>query len=480
MNAEAEKDQGIIHVYAKIIIAFLFVVFLYIICRFLVKNILYDKLHICEPFMMVFLASEESFVNELEQKGQANAQKDQGTAVSLEELYPFKEHSTEQETVFDERPAIIISAEQKAANYLNKAMSVNNLLKEYSSDYLWNYSGIVTLATDLERLTGWNLYTAKDEDEVIVLNNGYLSNPEMKKTDAEIEAMADSIGALSDFSSENDIPLVFVNLGSKICKSDPQLSPIDHDHSNENGDLLLEALNERGIDTLDMRPLLLQSGRDWYSSYYITDHHWTNDTQIWAASEIARLLNEKYGFLLDMDRLSPEAYEKTRYEDCFLGSTGRALTTAKVSLEDYELILPKYATDYSLRPLGSTQTETGDYERVMFDGEAFEHYLKTNEFEKLNTKDPYHCCNLMNKNIEIINNIADNNIKISLIIDSFSAYLVSYLASCVAETETIYMPHFLGSVYTYLETEKPDVMLILYSQRIISDPNENNHFFDFS
>ena len=78
-------------------------------------------------------------------------------------------------------------------------------------------------------------------------------------------------------------PYLYVTAPFKICQEDPQLPGDWMDNCNEQTTALLERLDGAGLDILDLRRSLHAAGLDHYGSFYITDHHWTMPTGLWAA-----------------------------------------------------------------------------------------------------------------------------------------------------------------------------------------------------
>ena len=81
------------------------------------------------------------------------------------------------------------------------------------------------------------------------------------------------------------------------------------------------------------------------------------------------------------------------------------------------------------------------------------------------------------------NNCATNNKdkKILILQDSFGWYLTTYLACDVGEIDMIHPMKFTGSIRAYVETMKPDAVVVLYCESNIQKINWETHTssFDF-
>lgn len=194
-----------------------------------------------------------------------------------------------------------------------------------SEEGLIFYNGAVELASKLERVAGMEVSAKGD---ILQMKNGYLTYTESECT-------------------------------------------------NENGTALLDALSERGVDTLDFREEMQSDGMDWYASYYIADHHWKTETGLWAAGKLAEKLNEEAGMNFDLSMFQKQNYRFEIFEKCFLGGQGRSVTLVNAQLEDYTRILPAFETNFSLQIPTRSVDLVGGYDRVLFDEEQLERIFHT-------------------------------------------------------------------------------------------------------
>lgn len=97
--------------------------------------------------------------------------------------------------------------------------------------------------------------------------------------------------------------------------------------------------------------------------------------------------------------------------------------------------------------------------------------------ERLETKnyynsDPYHAYyNGLNCALAHINNsrtTSNPNKKILIIQDSFGWCMTPFLSLDIAAIDTIYPEKFTGSIETYIEETKPDMVIMLYSPTSIA------------
>lgn len=82
-----------------------------------------------------------------------------------------------------------------------------------------------------------------------------------------------------------------------------------------------------------------------------------------------------------------------------------------------------------------------------------------------------------------INNLADTDGKRILIIDdSFGNCVISCLALCESEVDSLDLRHFTGSLENYIRTFDPDIVMVLYNAENIGrtvDRTTHTDMFDF-
>ena len=194
------------------------------------------------------------------------------------------------------------------------------------------------------------------EPEVVRLENGYLESA--GNFFYYLTQPDETVAEFSSWVEETlNCPYLYIQAPAKLCALDQeeQLPLPEMTNANQQTDWLLEHLAELGVDTLDLRESLHADGLNHYDCFYVTDHHWTMDTGLWAADVMAAELEERYGLAMDMSPLNPEKYEQRVWEDAFLGSQGRKVTLSYAHPEDFILPVPTFATDLHLTvpPWGS-------------------------------------------------------------------------------------------------------------------------------
>lgn len=125
---------------------------------------------------------------------------------------------------------------------------------------------------------------------------------------------------------------------------------IPYNSFNEQADTLLAWLNFYGVDYVDFRETMKNSGYSFEEMFYLTDHHWTGQAAFCAYQELIDYMNDNYAAGLDQDGFyrDDSNYDIEWVPQSFLGSAGRnaGMLYADVSLEDFQTYTPKYNTNY--------------------------------------------------------------------------------------------------------------------------------------
>lgn len=417
-------------------------------------------------------------------------------SINWAEKYPFAENTAIQVKG--------ISYTKKIKNYIDRARTRVNKIKSgillYTEERLAGKEYISTFADYLESKLnlgdkpGIGDKRAPNDktilgdriiNNIIFLDNNYLTYVESPLDDGIIQENAAAVADFRDFLRERNIPLLYVNAGSKVDPADPQMPGMlrNKENTNQRGDALLQALAQHGIDYIDMRDEMHRAGLNWYDAYYITDHHWKTETGLWAAGIIADKLNNFYGFSFDSVYFNPTSYNMETFPGIFLGNEGRQVSRNFIMPEDYTCILPRFETDFYIEIPSKGVTLDGAYKDTLYDYEHLQTCLKYNDRDFFNKPDPYYSIRWRNDPVGIIkNHLVTNNQgkKILMIQDSFAWYLTTYLACDISEINMLHFG-FEGSIRAYVKEYKPDMVIILYCEKNISKTNWNKHdsAFDF-
>ncbi|MCI2034536.1 MAG: DHHW family protein, partial [Oscillospiraceae bacterium] len=297
-------------------------------------------------------------------------------------------------------------------------------------------------------------------EDVFLLKNGYWAFTKDKISSEETKQTADHIAGLSQYCSEAGIRFLYVQPPAKVSKYDPEIPDGAENYENQNYDALLGELQKLGIPALDLRAQIDAENLDHYSLFYRTDHHWKVESALWACGEIAERLNTIYSCGLDVTKTDKNLYRTKIYRDWFLGSAGRRVSLGCAKPEDFSILLPNFKTALNIRVPNAEINKTGKFEDVIYNKQV----LETKDYYNLSC---YESQLYGNQPLTQIKNEENpGGPKILVLGDSFSLAMVPYLSLTAGETDLIDFRqdqgNFSGSIQTYIDQMKPDVVLLAY------------------
>ncbi len=449
--------------------------FLTVVIRFMTRQILVEKLGWDNQFTHIVFIGDEDMNHRFEDDPNSRP-----VQINWAERYPFPTSDVEE---------VLPTRISQRRSIQRMVSDIEEKIKPYTSGHLLGHMKLTHIGRKYNKRIGFGSLPVKDSDgnTVIMMENGYLTYTQTAYDIDELRKLADSMSDFSSYLKSNDIEFVYVNAASKVCRKDKQLLPGIEEYTNENADHLIELLMERNVDVLDYRPLQEQQYKDWYSSYYVTDHHWKNTTALWAAGILAEYLNTHAGFGFDLSYFEESNYQIDKKDRYLFGGQGRCMTTAIVDPEPFSRVVPRFNTDITLRIPGKDLDVRGTYEQTMIDDNLFNEIAEYSPEDFENKKDAYHTSALSNCAWGNIHNhiTPDNKGKRILILqDSFGWFLSSYLSMDISDTDLINLNSFTGSLRAYIRETQPDAVVLLICERNIRPFDSvsyatHTHFFDF-
>ena len=432
----------------------LFLIFLSILIVMFTRLILVNRMGVQNGFTDFVLG--DAFEDEKNQE--------QGSAfhINWKELYPFESDGITPETK-SRTPAEII---------WSKIGKTKERFEFYSSRALLGYRTYVELAEKYESLVGWNFASYGEYNGVVEMPDGYLTAYVEKR---DVTEQANALIGLDRFCRENGCDFLYIQAPSKVCKYDDRQISGSSDFSNQNADEIIKTIEESGVDVLDLRDSIHDAGFSHHGMFYRTDHHWLTTTGLWVAQRTLEHCNENCGFNADISRLELGRFDQKVYKDWFLGSRGKKVTLSRTSPEDFVLLYPKYETKLHFVVPEEQVDAYGDYSIIYNMEEIAE--------KDLYGKNPYRGYNYGDQPVIQIDNLADTDGKRILIIDdSFGNCVISCLALCESEVDSLDLRYFTGSLENYIRTFEPDIVMVLYNAENIGgtiDRTTHKDIFDF-
>lgn len=320
---------------------------------------------------------------------------------------------------------------------------------ELVQDHAINAWGALQAAMGKRLAFGSTVY-----EDVTLLDNG-------------VATMADQFGDITPgiagaeeayaFAQEIGAEYLFVAVPSKE-RSEEDLPDGVISYANQKYYNMVAALEERNIPHIAMRDHLEADGGEWYSYYYRSDHHWKNNAAFLAYQTLS-----DYMFSIGLDggkreeALQEENYEKKIYEQVFLGTHGRMAGRYYTGLDDYDLWLPRYDTDYTLDVPSEGIHKEGTFEECFVNYQNVAHY----------SFDYYAYYTYLDRDydhIRITNRKNPNGPKLVIIRDSVAVPVSVFLASQCSSIDLIDLRYLSAndSAKDWIREVQPDLLIDMF------------------
>ena len=322
-----------------------------------------------------------------------------------------------------------------------------------------------------QRAIGVTLIRDAGDIDVYRMKNGQLT---YGYPDNDMEYAAAEVTSLDRFVRENGAEFIYVQLPCKAY-SDELMPAGSHTYGYKDADELTQMLRENGVDVLDIRDEIANAGMDTSSLFFNTDHHWKPSTALWAAGVISEKLASKVaGYDYDRAFYDRNNYETTVYEDWFLGSLGRRTGIFFGGVDDFEVILPKFDTDYYLYTESQTNGSVKEREGSFPDALMSLGYLDKKDYFSETTYFTY--MGTEYRLSTVTNRLAPNDRKILILRDSFSCTLEPYLSMSAAEVTAIDLRYYdTLQIKEYIKNNDFDAVMVVYNPSMFREEGA----FDF-
>jgi len=307
--------------------------------------------------------------------------------------------------------------------------------------------------------------------DVYKMDNGKLTYayPDVDMSDA-----ASNTVEFAKAVEEKGATFIYVQLPCKVY-DDELMPPGTHSYADSTSDYILDALEAENIKTLDLRDYLYEQEEESGDIFFNTDHHWKPSAALQAAGIITEELGDAVeGFYVDEECLNEDNFNVEVYEDKLLGSLGRRTGKYYGGTDDFELITPKYETDFNLYTEKQNSGKKGERE-----GDFTKALLKTNYLERNDLFDEMTYFTYIGgeyRKAVVTNNMTQNSNKILMLRDSFSCTLLPFLSlACNQITAVDLRYHDNPELMQIIEDEDIDTVLVVYNPSMFREDGA----FDF-
>ncbi len=348
------------------------------------------------------------------------------------------------------------------------ADSLKENLELYTTDDIIFHDAIVECANAYDALLGWEVHAVSEYNSIIFLEDDYLATCLPRHSDETIHRLVASVSEFNNLLAEHEIPLLYIQMPSKVCIADAANNILDF--SNDNTTRFLEGLQNANISYMDLHPRLHEITDNHHSLYFKTDHHWKPETGLFCAGIICDYLNSAYDFETDITLFNSDNFRYDVFEDYFLGSQGKKVTLARTSPEDITLIYPLENTKFSLAIPSDNIEASGSFD-IIYNYEQ----LDDSDLYEFNPYAAYLYGDNAYTHLVNANVLCDKQILI--IKDSFANSIIPFLSLGIETIDFIDLRYYTESLQDFLEQNEYhyDLVIILYSSHTFGEIDYDSH-----
>ncbi len=304
-----------------------------------------------------------------------------------------------------------------------------------------------------------------EENDVLRLNNGYLTFP--LRYSWVVDDIAEKTLNLKNALEERGVNLLFVLAPAKPAKYDVQTPLFIKDYANDNADRFLEKLDGFGVSYFDLREEMKNDGIAQYDMFFRTDHHWKPEAGLWAARKTSERLNADFGYNINTELLDIKNYETQTYKEWFLGSQGKRVGVFQAPPDDFNVITPKFATDFKFDASDWNVHREGVFQDAMFDISFLDKDLFKMNTYAMYTGSDYPLNTIENR----LYTGDDGGKRIVMLRDSFGCVFAPFFAVGLPELYTIDLrANKQDDMFQYILDLNPETVVILYNAGDMNAP----------
>lgn len=348
--------------------------------------------------------------------------------------------------------AVTVQAEppfERLQDFLSTADAAANSALDKGHLFIELYGGVQALS---------DRTVVEDVDpqySVVKLTDGTITfiNAEPK----DVTGNGRAVVRLAQALEEREVPLLYVQAPQKLQENDDRLPTGVTDYGNDYADQVLGVLAENNVATLDLRETLADTGRDWSSFFFRTDHHWTPEAAFTAHQALAQVLETDYGFTIPEENTDSAAFTRTNLSDFFLGSQGKRVGSLYAGTDDIEIWKPSFDTDFTYSIPIYDMERTGPFEESLLFPERIEEkdFFNGNPYT-LYAGGDYPMA-------RIYNELSPDRPRIMLLRDSYACVLTPFLALDCGELITVDLRYFNDDLLTYVDWLEPDLVIVMHT-----------------
>jgi hypothetical protein len=368
----------------------------------------------------------------------------------FENLYPFRyeRYETEEKTDIENRYLYYLNVINYELSLFESNLTLFDEFKDIGSSFRKSF------------VSGAPYVSSK----VVEIEDGYFIRPVGDKySRSDLQDTVNRVRGFNEYLNNLGIPMVYVNVPLEQSEDDEKnyISGFGYSYVNQNNDLFTTMLKEEDISLINLKEYYCNLTDDYHALYYNTDHHHKVSTGFEVSKIISDYISENYGLDISKEYLDEDLYETIVYKDAMFGSEGQTVGSNYASRENFEFLNPTFETDIKLTNIDIGADKEGSFLETILNTDKLEEYSKNNGGYA------YECLIGGNRPLTKIKNLnSENKTRILILKDSFALAVAPYLSLTVDEVDLIdtrpNAGNFNGSVRTYIENNKPNIVLLIY------------------
>ena len=331
---------------------------------------------------------------------------------------------------------------------------------DITTNSLLYHDALMDLNSVKERLLGTRIIE-KSDSVMVRADSGRIASYDGLLSPEDIRFAADRVRQLQQYAEENGAAFLYCAVPRKSYYEVFPPNILNNEASNYNH--FTAALQANQVPLVKLADFFGEKGLSGGDVFFTTDHHWKPLAALSAAGEICRTLKVLYGFPFSPDYADIRNFKVTTYPDLFLGSYGKKTGRffSSLGVDDFDLVLPDFPTAFTeSRPLAKAEKHGSFEETLIYKENLAKDHYKINAYAAYSGGD---------FRLQIMKNeMNPEGAKILLIRDSFACAAAPFLALQAGELHICDIRDYEGfvgnklSIKSYIETEKPDYVLVLY------------------
>ena len=340
------------------------------------------------------------------------------------------------------------------ADYANEIKSVPDRKVAY-------HAAIMDLDSLKNNILGTKV-VMKEDGLIAKTDDGFLVGLfQDKYSDKEINGKVDEIDSIWKKAEENGSKFLYCIRPDGACYA--KLPPnVVSCHNKENIDNFEKEMKKRNIPYMNYMNILEQKNMSEEDIFFVTDHHWKPEVGFMATEILCDELADRYNEKFEEKYFDINNYNVEVKKKYFLGAFGKKVGSYFTwrGLDDFEIITPKFETDFTVEVLNSDTVREGTFDNTVF--------YKERLGEKVYGHNQYAAYSGGDYRLQIMrNNLNKGGKKVLLIRDSFSCVIAPFLSLQLSELHLLdnregdYPEGEIVDILKYIENEKFDYVIMI-------------------